>query len=645
MFNRKYLFFVTLILGGMTLSSAELPIQSQSQTDSPWQGLLAMDQLTPATAQMPTSQLRSMGLFPRKTFEKVWDNWLLLDATTLEIGNKFLAANGNCSQLLTVAAGYADAAPVALPLPKTEATVDPHQRLYQAIFAIHQYKGGKPETEQLEALRKNIAVIPDAIAERAAVLLEAVPGAIDEHRQSIARINTPEPQLFSAALHLALNYDTSPTSRMLIEKTDLTRLTHASLLLARAVDQVLSLPPVPENGKTKDFAFRHHTPIGTIAINGAQNNTYPEDDYLLILDAAGDDTYHDGAVSAAECPVSMLLDLDGNDTYETDKIAFGVGILGYGILIDCAGNDTYKAHAGLAAAGVGMGLLMDRAGNDSYSIRRYGESAATVGFTILNDMAGNDRYYCYEAAQAYAQVKSCAALVDASGNDVYVAEDKDIIYPSPQTQQHNSSLAQGFGFGRRAHPGDGYSLAGGIAALVEGSGDDSYSAGVFGQGVGYWYALGTLVDFGGDDNYSGVWYSQGACAHYAAAATLDLGGNDRYKLLMNQGQGHGRDYSVGLLHDIGGNDVFENPGNALGNANANGIGLFWKQGGNAEFQCPPNGPGNAVDSRPEHLCIGLFFAEQGIFTFRDDTLVKAKSSWVRPKVPGAPLNHGIGMSK
>ena len=68
-----------------------------------------------------------------------------------------------------------------------------------------------------------------------------------------------------------------------------------------------------------------------------------------------------------------------------------------------------------------------------------------------------------------------------------------------QSKEHNTSMCQGVGMGRRADYTDGHSWAGGVGMLVEGGGDDTYSCSVFGQGCAYWYGVGLLVDKAGAD--------------------------------------------------------------------------------------------------------------------------------------------------
>ena len=396
--------------------------------------------------------------------------------------------------------------------------------------------------------------------------------------------------------------------------------------LAAAVDKAAD---VMRHAPKTRFHFRCETTLGRIALNGIDDDNYEDVPYLLILDTGGNDRYAGGATASPSNPVSVLIDSSGDDRYEAKNDAFGFGVLGYGVLVDLGGNDRYEVEsAGLGAGIFGVGALLDESGNDTYEVRQYGEGAAAFGLGFLCDLRGDDRYNCFFEAQGFGETRGFGALVDVKGNDSYIADDKKIDYPAPQTAEHNTSLAQGCGFGRRED--GGRSFAGGIGILVDGSGDDVYRCGVFGQGVAYWYALGFLVDFGGKDDYQGVWYAQGAAAHYAVGALCDMGGDDLYKATMNQSQGHGRDYSTGWLHDAGGKDRFECSGTALGSANMNGLGFLWHEKGRGTFVSGSASFGFAGDSRPGELCLGMFRADGPFNVFPAGLPPKQNALWTQP---------------
>jgi hypothetical protein len=176
-----------------------------------------------------------------------------------------------------------------------------------------------------------------------------------------------------------------------------------------------------------------------------------QNDYLLIVDLGGNDTYMNNAgsnmvdvnfspatslvrglrgvgpakgcqraipgLAAGDCvpAVAALLDLNGNDTFGVKQtpdhdsgctadplirrmVTIGVGFLGVGILRDEGGSDRYTGKTVSIGAGhiFGVGVLSDGNGNDTYSAVRNSQGFALVGGVgILNDKEGNDDYGFY----------------------------------------------------------------------------------------------------------------------------------------------------------------------------------------------------------------------------------------------------------
>lgn len=628
------------------LSACQAGPQHADQT--PWSALLTQIKLTPQTAQLEPNRWRDGGLFRLHTFESLWDDWRLLDGYAISSARQMLAAAPSFYRLGFAAAQQLDLTPA--PVPKSPGHVQVRGKnaaLIQAILDLHAALNDPLDAERRRLLISQAAAVPPEAAHAAAILLEAVPSALQARRRAFAGYGTEQDlaKVYDRVLKFGLDYDVDPDIRRLLETMDLAELVRGGLILADAMDRATA-GLKPKAGE--DFAFAWNTPIGKIALNGSANNVYDAAPYLLILDTGGDDVYRFHAdARRTDNPISLIVDLAGNDRYESDAPgAFGAGILGYGFLLDVSGNDVYKTgDVGPGTGLFGVGMLIDRSGNDTYLTHRVGEGAAVCGIGILSDLSGKDTYRCMEMAQGYGGVRGCGVLVDRMGDDTYEADDTHIDYPSPQTAQHNVSLAQGCAFGRRAHPGDGYSLAGGVGLLVDGQGDDHYRCGVFGQGTAYWYGLGMLVDMRGNDSYEGVWYCQGSAAHYAVAALCDLGGDDHYLATMHQSQGQGHDFSIGLLYDARGNDVYTCQGDGSdGSGRWNGIGLFWDAGGDNTYHTGINSLGEVGDSRPESLCLGLF-ADTGTAHFPNGRRAHVKSSWVTPPAADHPLAHGLGMAK
>jgi hypothetical protein len=416
-----------------------------------------------------------------------------------------------------------------------------------------------------------------------------------------------------------------------------------------------------------NFELQFETPYGWVQLSGGQPNTHRDHpNYALILDTGGHDQYGSAAVSYFNSPCSVCIDLAGDDQYTSTDAnpAFGAGVFGYGLLLDGGGNDNYESmYAGQGCGIFGTGVLWDSGGEDTYSGVSSVQGSGAFGTGVLIDDAGNDTYDCYQLSQAYGYTLGAGLLLDRAGNDVYRANDTDIRYPSAQSAEHNSSLAQGMGMGRRADYSDGHSWAGGVGLLMDGAGDDKYSCAVFGQGCAYWYGVGALLDRAGADEYSGMWYVQGAGAHFALSVLQDDAGNDRYNATMNMAQGAGHDFTLGWLEDSAGNDAYSAPNLSLGGANANGIGVFWDKGGDDTYVSSgvTLGAGGGVSSpglRPWMLNLGIFVDGGGRDGYWEGTTSPAADvmpvpwdfagdgrAWQRPGMsdPKVQNEYGVGI--
>jgi len=498
--------------------------------------------------------------------------------------------------------------------------------------------------------------VPVEVAREMAVLLIAIAEALPWRERALAGI-PPEERAARFADVLAYlteaesGVDSERQVETLPERFDPLYLHTAAMDLALTLDAVkaeLVKPTVAWEGEV-----RWATPLGPVVLGGVGPNVYPADETpLLIVDLGGDDTYFTGgATPSADRPVALLMDVRGNDRYEQtapDRPSFGAGLLGYGFAVDLSGDDVwYGVHATQGFGSFGVGVCWDGGGNDFFTARTKAQGAGAFGVGLLVDRAGNDVYDVYQEAQGYGFVLGAGTLVDAEGNDAYRANDTDIVFPSPQTQEHNVSLAQGMGYGKRADYTDGHSLAGGVGLLVDGAGDDQYSCGVFGQGQAYWYGVGLLYDKAGHDSYQGVWYVQGAGAHFGVGVLLDQAGNDRYRATMNMAQGAGHDFTVGFLIDAGGDDVYEAPNLSLGGGNANGIGLFWDRGGRDSYQSGGTTLGRANPAqagagfRPLIPCLGVFLDEGGEEDIYAQEFAGNNRTWTQAEGP----TRGVGMDR
>ncbi|MBD3403330.1 hypothetical protein GF420_10580 [candidate division GN15 bacterium] len=389
-------------------------------------------------------------------------------------------------------------------------------------------------------------------------------------------------------------------------------------------------------------------PDYVVEISTGHGNIYvgtPEDDDfeyvqapLLIVDGGGNDTYRFTGENT-ERPIAAIVDLSGDDMYiseDTTKPGIGGAVIGLSIVIDRAGNDRYTGHHLCQGGGLfGVGAVLDYAGNDIYASRYLSQGAGAFGLGILSDSSGADSLYCWSMAQGFGFTHGCGLVLNGAGADRYVAEDDTLFSAASQTGEHNNSLAQGVGFGRRADFLDGHSWAGGFGLLCDLSGDDRYQAGLFAQGCAYWFSVGMLLDGSGADSYSGIWYVQGAGAHFGVAYLDDFGGDDVYTATDNMAVGAGHDFTIGYLNERGGNDIYTVPNLSLGGGNANGIGIFHDHTGDDTYATKAGsttlGRANGIDSgiRGVLHCFGVFIDGAGADSYREDWAGN-NSRWIGP---------------
>lgn len=386
---------------------------------------------------------------------------------------------------------------------------------------------------------------------------------------------------------------------------------------------------VPRDAK---YEAAFDTPWGWVVLSGGANTSHVDRPCLLVIDTGGDDTYLNAPATRSESNwASVLIDTSGNDKYLSDpKLATtpvnqfagrkpasnkpgpGGAVLGVSVLIDLQGNDLYRSHSpGLASGRCGFAALLDKEGDDTYDAYQDSEGFGMFGEGLLEDLSGKDTYRGFLQVQGVGQTRGVGYLVDRAGDDQYLAEDKVIDFPSAQSAQHNTNMAQGAGNGRRGDYLDSHSLAGGVGILFDQAGNDRYSCSLFGQGAGYWEGVGMLWDTGGSDHYEGQWYVQGASAHFAIGYLEDNEGDDTYIAPMNMAQGAGHDFSVGWLLDRAGNDVHQAPNLSLGAGNANGIGVFADLAGDDKYESSGTTLGKANEHaagsiRLRCLCLGVF---------------------------------------
>lgn len=473
--------------------------------------------------------------------------------------------------------------------------------------------------------------VPAEVQEAAALVLTVALRAREFRRLAFRSAGDLEPVYASLRTPPADN-DLAATDAYLT----LARQTNLSFLAAGAHDLALAaqtasarLASVPADRR---FRIRFATVWGEVVLSGGTDDRYEDPNTFLVIDTGGKDTYVNiPANGSARNWASVVLDRAGDDLYLSDPALAttpvakwdgrkgggnlpgpGGALLGYSVLIDATGDDRYVTHRpGLGSGLLGFGILLDEGGTDRYDAYQNSQGYGAFGGGILEDAAGDDVYEGFSQVQGMGQTAGFGYLIDRAGNDRYVANDEVIDVPSPQSAQHNVSMAQGAGNGRRADYSDNQSLSGGLGILFDLGGNDSYSAGVFAQGVGYWQGIGALWDVAGDDRYLAQWYAQGASAHFAIGYLEDGDGNDRYGAPMNMAMGAGHDFGYGMLLERAGNDVYQAPNLSLGAGNANGLGMFVDFAGDDGYEATgltlgrgAEAPANSLRSRG--LCLGVF---------------------------------------
>ncbi len=339
-----------------------------------------------------------------------------------------------------------------------------------------------------------------------------------------------------------------------------------------------------------DFALEINTPFGRIAMFSPVYRTeripppemfgqvrasisgwfeYDATNTLLLIDFGRKMVYQGtpGAAATLGTPVSVVIDLDGDDYYGYDRNEYapstGVGLLGIGVVIDSRGDDEYNGSVYAQGAGLfGVGVLLDRAGDDKYRAELSAQGCGYFGIGLCFDGTGDDDYYLYGDGQGMGGIGGgigvCASY---SGNDKYTAEPFSERFNRGDYHSENKingNNAQGAGFGRRGDGSDGHAWAGGLGAILDIHGDDHYYSGNWTLGVGYWFATGIAVDRTGDDLYESCYFTQGSGAHFCNGILLDEAGNDKHELYETAGAalGFGWDFTNAFLINKGGDDSY-----------------------------------------------------------------------------------------
>ncbi len=362
----------------------------------------------------------------------------------------------------------------------------------------------------------------------------------------------------------------------LLQKIDRSALLAAGKVFQRAVREVYDRANGIKNWPEGNMMVV--TDLGKVRIATRANETY-SDECLLILEPGGKNIYDGKAGSASGLDrqhLCAIVDLGGDDEYANrGLLSPGAALFGLSVILDASGDDVYRAaFLGQAAAVHGVAWLEDFGGDDTYVARGLSQAASVGGLAYLQDHAGNDTYTLGYEGQAFAGVNGFSLLIDDEGQDRYAAGGVERDFE--RNDDRFISLAQGFAIGMRSLAG------GGVAALIDKSGNDIYEADVYGQGASYWYSAGFLIDEDGFDSYRVYQYGQGSGIHLSLGLLADFAGDDEYLGgILTQGNAH--DYAVGMLFDHAGRDTYTASANSQGQAMNNAFAFLCDSAGDDAY--------------------------------------------------------------
>jgi len=446
--------------------------------------------------------------------------------------------------------------------------------LDQAILQLYRYADRRTrfvtfgQESPYPLLEKELAAAAAVLSpETSRILGRLVLHVVDAHRwATLAFRKVPLEERLAASKRLDLGAESVDALEYpyvcddVAKAWDEASLWYAALKCVQALDDarlaLAALPPAPP------LAFDWQTPLGWIRVRGGGSDTIDGSGALLVVDLGGDDTYTGPAgASDATRPLGLCLDLAGNDRYIGGAGAQGAGICGVGILLDASGDDRYEAEQYAQGAGqFGFGALFDLSGDDTYVARWSSQGCGYFGIGLLADAAGKDLYTLHADGQGFGGVGGAGVLADRSGDDRYFADPDPAVTGRPSYHSEGKvsvSNAQGCAMGRRGDGADGHSWAGGLGALLDVEGNDSYVAGNWCQGTGYWFGTGLLWEGGGEDSYEGVVWAQATGAHFCIGALVDEDGNDRRLAKQWNSIAFAHDFTIALLVDLGGDDRYE----------------------------------------------------------------------------------------
>lgn len=495
----------------------------------------------------------------------------------------------------------------------------PPTPLDQAILEIYR-AAGRPSRYVTFGQESPYPLVEKPLAEAAAklpkeisdTLGQLVLSLIDAHRWAdLAFRNVPLEKRVAVARRLDLGaeevdaLDYEPAVDDVAKTWDEASLWYASMKTVEALDlaRVTLTPLVAAHAaELQGFRLVHETPWGAVVITGT-DGTDATSAWVtglthvapfLLVDLGGDD-FWGGRVAASgpEHPVAAMLDLGGNDSYHGFDRTQGSGVCGVGVLLDASGRDEYLALGSLSqgAGQFGLGALIDLAGSDRYASYYQSQGAGFFGVGLLFDLGGRDVYEIRSDGQGFGGSAGVGVLADRTGDDRYTAEPDPKISGRPSYHQLTKDVpvpsvsnAQGCAMGRRGDGADGHSWAGGLGALLDAEGNDTYSASNWAQGTGYWFGTGVLWDGTGNDRYEADWWCSASGAHFCIGALVDEAGDDVHVCRATNGIAFGHDFTLAVLADLGGNDRYECPNDVIARSINRSVAMLLDGGGDDVYR-------------------------------------------------------------
>ncbi|MFH2037716.1 MAG: hypothetical protein ABIJ45_15045 [Candidatus Zixiibacteriota bacterium] len=389
---------------------------------------------------------------------------------------------------------------------------------------------------------------------------------------------------------------------------------HYAALKATAIIELTADTLSAYGGLTGDKIFTIESQYGKIQFIGSE---YKSDrlvdisENLLTIDFGGDRLFgYQSDISKTVLPLSILINMAGNDIYESNLgVSFGSALGGVNLLYDYSGNDKYRGrHFSQGVGMFGVGILYDRGGDDSYSAGLMAQGAGYFGIGLCFDVAGNDSFFVYGMGQGFGgHGGGVGVLADYGGDDKYIGEPNPEVFDLADYHSKgkiNGNFVQGVGSGRRADMTDGHSWAGGLGAIIDINGNDSYYSGNWSLGTGYWFATGIAYDGTGDDIYKSCYFTQGSGAHFCNGILIDEDGNDKHELYETAGAGlgFGWDFTNAFLINIGGNDSYQADMISIGLAEVRSNAFLIDIGGDDTYRLKEGALGlGAVDYRDYYI--------------------------------------------